>query len=269
LDEEIGAIWSSSMDGYQFDLTDRVILVTGASSGIGAHLARSLSASGAKVVLAARRAELLGELRDEILAAGGQAAAVAMDVSDETSVIAAYDAAEAAFGPVDSVIANAGLAIGGSALGLDAEDFDRMVAVNLRGVFLTAREGARRMIAADAPARGHGRIVLVSSITAQHVSGGMVTYSATKAAVVQMGRTMAFDWAAKGVNVNVICPGYMRTDINSAYLDSPKGQAMLAQFPRHREMPVTALDPMILYLCSDASGPVTGSVFTIDDGQSL
>lgn len=254
---------------YQFDLANRVVLITGASSGIGAHLAQSLAASGAKVVLAARRVELLHQLRDQIVSAGGHATAVAMDVADEASVIAAYDAAEAVFGPVDSVIANAGLAIGGSALGLDEADFEKMTAVNFRGVFLTAREGARRMIAAGAPAKGHGRIVLVSSITAQHVSGGMVTYSATKAGVVQMGRTMAFDWATKGINVNVICPGYMRTDINSVYLDSPKGQAMLSQFPRKREMPVTALDPLVLYLCSDASAPVTGSVFTIDDGQSL
>jgi NAD(P)-dependent dehydrogenase (short-subunit alcohol dehydrogenase family) len=257
------------MGNYSFDLGNRVVLITGASSGIGAHVAQALARSGAKVVLAARRAELLEQLKDDIMDGGGDAATVAMDVTDEASIVAAYDAAEAAFGPVDSVIANAGIAIGGSALGLSADDFDQMVAVNLRGVFLTAREGARRMIAAGSAERQHGRIVLVSSITASHISHGKVAYSAAKAGVVQMGRTMAYDWATKGINVNVVCPGYMRTDINVEYFASEQGAKLISGFPRRREMPVDALDPTLLYLSSDISAFVTGSVVTIDDGQSL
>jgi NAD(P)-dependent dehydrogenase (short-subunit alcohol dehydrogenase family) len=257
------------VQGYNFDLSSRVVLITGASSGIGHHLASMLAASGAKVVLAARRVAMLDDLKAQIEAAGGTAAAIAMDVSEEASVIAAYDAVEVVFGRVDSVIANAGMAIGGSALGIDVDDFDRTTSVNMRGVFLTAREGARRMIADGAPERRHGRIVLISSIAASYVSSGQVAYSATKAAVVQMGRTMAFDWAGKGINVNIVCPGYIRTDLNSAYLDSVKGHDLINSFARKRAMSPDALDPMILYLCSDASAEVTGSVFTIDDGQSL
>ncbi|HEX7872283.1 MAG TPA: SDR family NAD(P)-dependent oxidoreductase [Sphingobium sp.] len=257
------------MSGFSVDLGGRVILVTGASSGIGKHLARTLALSGARVVLGARRTALLADVQAEIEAAGGQALAVAMDVADEASTIAAYDAAEAAFGPVDSVIANAGLALGGSAMGIAIDDFDRMVDVNLRGVFLTAREGARRMVAAGSVERGHGRIVLISSITATYVAGGQVTYCATKAGVVQMGRVMANDWANKGVNVNVICPGYIRTDLNDDYLSGDKGDQLINSFPRRRLMSIDVLDPSILYLCSDASAQVTGSVFTIDDGQSL
>lgn len=255
--------------GFSFDLSNRVVLVTGASSGIGKHLARALAANGAKVVLAARRTAMLEDVKTAIEADGGAAVAVAMDVADEASTISAFDAAEAAFGPVDSVVANAGMALGGSALGIPIDDFDKMVAVNLRGVFLTAREAARRMVAAGSAERGHGRIVLISSITADFIAGGQVTYSATKAAVLQMGRTMAYDWAGKGINVNVICPGYIRTDLNDDYLDGPKGQELIGGFARKRVMDIGVLDPSVLYLCSDASAEVTGSVFTIDDGQSL
>lgn len=258
------------MPGYSFDLSNRVVMITGASSGIGKHLARRCGESGAKVVLAARRTGMLDDMKTEIEAAGGQALAVPMDVTDEASTIAAFDAAEAVFGSsVDSVIANAGMAIGGSALGMPMEQFDQVVAVNLRGVFLTAREAARRMIKAGSAARHHGRIVLMSSITASFIDGGQVSYSSTKAGVVQMGRTMAHDWANKGINVNILCPGYIRTELNGEYLDGTKGQSLIDGFVRKRIMDIDVLDPTILYLCSDASAQVTGSIFTIDDGQSL
>jgi NAD(P)-dependent dehydrogenase (short-subunit alcohol dehydrogenase family) len=257
------------MPGYRFDLSGRTVLVTGASSGIGRHFALRLAESGARVAIAARRVDLLKSLRDEIVAAGGESLAVAMDVADEASIVAAYDRIEDALGPADSVICNAGVAIPGSALGLAIEDHDQIVSVNQRGVFLTAREGARRMIKADAPQRHHGRIVIISSITAMHTSSHTVVYSATKAAVLQMGRTMALDWAGKGVNVNVVCPGFMQTELNSEFLESEKGRALIATFPRGRAMTIDALDSCVLYLCSDASAQVTGSVFTIDDGQTL
>lgn len=255
--------------GYSFDLKNRVVMITGASSGIGKHLAGRFAESGARVVLAARRAAMLGDVQDAIRAAGGDALVVQMDVADEASTVAAFDAAEAAFGPIDSVVANAGVALGGSALGLPMDKFDQMVSVNLRGVFLTAREAARRMVAAGSTERQHGRIVLISSITAGFIDNNQVTYSATKAAVVQMGRTMAYDWANKGINVNVVCPGYIRTELNDDYLDEAKGRALIEGFARKRIMGIGVLDPSVLYLSSDASAEVTGSVFTIDDGQSL
>lgn len=179
---------------YRFDLTGRVALVTGASSGLGHRFAQALAASGACVVIAARRLALLDDLRGRIEADGGTALAVEMDVADEASVIAAYDRTVATFGKVDTVVANAGINIGGSSLGLAIDDFDRMVDVNLRGVFLTAREGARRMVAAK---EGEGRIALISSITAHQASVGVAPYCATKAAVAQMGRALAKDWATR------------------------------------------------------------------------
>jgi NAD(P)-dependent dehydrogenase (short-subunit alcohol dehydrogenase family) len=252
-----------------FDCTGRVALVTGASSGIGRRFATILAAAGAAVVVGARRTDLLLDLEQEISHAGGRAKAVAVDVADEASVVAAFDAAAEAFGPVDTVVANAGINIAGSALGLSADDFDQITSVNIRGAFLTAREGARRMVAAGAPESGRGRIILISSITGSWVPSSSVAYAATKSAVNQMGRAMAKDWAAKGVNVNVIVPGYMRTEITEEMWDHPIGQKLLAQFSRHRIMSASALDPMLLFLASDASAEVTGSIFTIDDGQTL
>lgn len=257
------------MAKFHVDLSERTVLVTGASSGLGVVFARALAASGAKVVLAARRVDRLEQLRDEIIAAGGQAAAVAMDVADEASTIAAYDAAEHAFGPVDSVIANAGVNSEGSALDLDMAEFDQVTAINLRGVFLTAREGARRMIAAGSAERQHGRIVIVSSITATDVAPGLAVYSATKAAVLQMGKVLARDWARRGVNVNMLLPGYIETELNRDFFASDAGERFVGKFPRKRLMTAEDLLPSMLYLASDAARAVTGAAFTIDDGQTL
>lgn len=257
------------MNGYDFDLSGRTVLVTGASSGLGARFGRVLAQSGAKVVLAARREAMLQDLVREIEEGGGQALAVAMDVADERSTQAAYDAAEAAFGPVDSVIANAGTNIEGLALDLDVSALDSIFAVNVRGVFLTAREGARRMIANNSAERRHGRIVIISSITATAVSPGTGPYSASKAASLQMGRVLARDWANRGINVNMICPGYIETDINADWFQTDGGKRQLNKWPRRRLMGPDSLDAMLLYLASDASAPVTGSSFTIDDGQTL
>lgn len=192
-----------------------------------------------------------------------------MDVADEASTIAAYDVAETVFGPIDTVVANAGISPAGSALGLSVEDFDLTMDVNLRGTFLTAREGARRMIAHGSAETGAGRIVLIGSVTGQHPFPGIVPYGAAKAAVAQMGRLLAKDWAGKGINVNTLAPGYMATDMTNSLWEVEKGRKLLNAFPRRRLMNIDALDPLLLYLCSDASAQVTGSLFTVDDGQTL
>lgn len=251
------------------NLSGRTILVTGASSGLGARFARVLAAHGANVVLAARRIDMLHALAQEIAQEGGTSLVVEMDVADEASTQAAYDAAEARFGPVDSVVANAGTNVEGLALDIDVDALDRIFSVNVRGVFLTVREGARRMIAAGAPERRHGRVVIISSITATSISPGTGPYSASKAAVLQLGRVLARDWANRGINVNMICPGYIETDINAGWFKSPGGEKQMRTWPRRRIMPEDSLDAMLVYLSSDASAPVTGSSFTIDDGQSL
>ena len=245
------------------------MLVTGASSGLGLRFAQTAAAHGARVVAAARRTEQLQKLQREVEGQGGKLLPVRLDVGDEASIVAGYDAAERAFGTVDTVIANAGVNFAGSALSLPITDFDQMSDVNFRGVFLTAREGARRMIAAGSTERKHGRIVIVSSITAHHVTAGTAVYSATKAAVAQLGRAMAKEWAHKGISVNVLCPGYIATDMNQHIWDQEGGKALLAGFARRRVMDASALDSMMVYLCSDSAEQTTGSVITIDDGQTL
>lgn len=240
------------------DLSGRTVLITGASSGLGRHFAEICAAAGAKVAACARRMERLQTL------AG--ATPIAMDVEDESSVIAGYDAAETALGPVDSVIANAGMSARGMALDLSVDDFDRIMRVNLRGVFLTAREAARRMIA-----RGEqtGRIVIVSSMGARKVLPGTAAYCASKAGALQLGKALAREWANKGINVNIICPGFISTELNDEFLESDAGKRMLQGFPRRREMQASDLDGTVLHLLSDESRGITGAAFDLDDGQGL
>ena len=251
------------MTGSTFDLSGRVALVTGASSGLGAGFARRLSACGAKVVLAARRKELLEALAAEI---GSNTVAVSMDVSDERSVVAAFDTGEAAFGTIDTVIANAGASQDAMAVDMSVDAFDTAMNVNLRGTFLTAREGARRMMATR---QEKGRIVLISSITAREPSPGLSAYAASKAGVVQLGRTLAREWMRKGININMISPGYIRTELNEDWFATEAGEKQISRFPRKRLMAQEGLDEMLLYLCSDASEYVTGAEFIMDDGQTL
>lgn len=250
-------------------LAGRVCLITGASSGLGAHFARLVSGAGAKVVLAARRVDRVQALADEIIAGGGQACPVAMDVSDEASVIAAFDTAEAAFGTVDTIIANAGVSAPGRSTDVTVEAMRSILDTNILGVLLTAREGARRLIAAGSRDSERGRIVLIGSITAEMTGQGETLYSASKAAVAHMGRNLAKEWVRLGVNVNVIQPGYIQTELSGGWFQSDGGLAQIAGFNRRRLQPIESLDGPMLYLCSDASAHTTGATFTLDDGQIL
>jgi len=249
--------------GFSFELTGRTALITGASSGLGTRFGRILAVSGAKVALGARRIDRLEEIADRI---GANACAVQMDVAREADIIAGFDAAEAAFGPVDTVIANAGVDGAGMATTISEDEIEHTLAVNLKGAILTAREGVKRMMAHGVT---NGRIVLVASITAFEPSPGLVAYAASKAGVVQAGRTMAREWARSGINVNTISPGYIRTAINDAWFETEPGKKQIARFPKRRLMDEQGLDAMMLFLCSDASEFVTGTDFVLDDGQTL
>ncbi len=256
------------------ELSGRTCLITGASSGFGAHFARLASAAGARVVLGARRQERVEALAGALRSAGGEAIAVAMDVTDEASVRAAYDAAEAAFGTVDTVIANAGISTPGRSTEVPAEALGGILDTNVLGVFLTAREAARRLIAAGSgesgsPLYGRGRILLIGSMGAEMPVKGEVMYCASKAAVASLGRNLAGEWLRRGINVNVIQPGFILTEMAADWFASDAGKAQIASFPRRRLQPIETLDAMVLHLCSDASFGMTGTTITIDDGQSL
>ena len=250
-------------------LSGRVCLITGASSGLGAHFARLLAGAGGRVVLAARRRERVEALAAEITANGGEALAVAMDVSDEASVIAAFDAGEAAFGTIDTIIANAGVSAPGRSTDVSASAIRALLDTNVVGVLLTAREGARRLIAAGSRDSGRGRILLIGSITAEMTGQGETIYSASKAAVAHMGRNLAREWVRLGINVNVIQPGFILTEMASDWFASPGGKAQIDGFHRRRLQAISSLDAPVLYFCSDAASQTTGAVLTLDDGQSL
>ncbi|GAA0628978.1 SDR family oxidoreductase [Brevundimonas kwangchunensis] len=250
-------------------LAGRHVLITGASSGIGESLARLADRHGAAVTVAARRADRLEALVAEINRAGGKAFAVSMDVSDEASVVAGFAAAQAALGPIHTVYANAGVGLPGLAKEAPIADFDAMFSVNVRGAYLTAREGARAMAASGVAAATQGRIVMIASIGAMTQLPGLVGYCASKAAVVSMAKSLAREWAREGINVNAVCPGYLETEMNSGWFSSAGGQKQIGGFPRRRLMPSDALDATLMLLGSDESAAITGGVFTVDDGQSL
>ena len=245
------------------DLSGRTALITGASSGLGARFGRILASNGARVALGARRKDRLEALASEI---GEGAAAVSMDVAREADIIAGFDAAEAALGPIDTVIANAGVDGNGMAVDVSEAEIEQTLAINLKGAILTAREGAKRMIASGVT---KGRIVMVASITAFEPSPGLVAYAASKAGVVQAAKSMAREWARYGICVNTISPGYIRTAINDEWFDTEPGKKQIARFPKKRLMGEEGLDGPVLYLCSDAAEFVTGTNFVLDDGQTL
>lgn len=252
-----------------FDLTGRTVLVAGASSGIGAHFSGALAEAGAAVVLGARRTDKIGALANDLRARGLKAMAVPMDVTDEASVIAAFDQAEAGFGTVHSVVANAGTVASGRSTELPIDAVAGVISTNYLGTYIVAREAARRMIAAGSRDSGFGRIVLISSITSHQTIASDTAYASSKAAVNHLGRCLALEWVRLGINVNTICPGYIRTELTEGWIDGDFGKKFIGGFHRKRLLPEDGLDDMILFCCSDASRHLTGSVIDVDDGQSL
>ncbi|MBP0616057.1 SDR family NAD(P)-dependent oxidoreductase [Jiella mangrovi] len=244
-----------------FALSGRRALITGASSGLGRHFAHVLAGAGAEVTLAARRANALEAACAEIDKAGGEAQAAPLDVTDEASVVALF----AERGPFDIVINNAGISAPSKALDMSVGDFDKVTDVNLRGVFLVAREAARSLVAAN---KG-GSIVNIASILGLRVAGALASYTASKAAVLQLTRSLALEWARHQIRVNAICPGYIETEINEGFFESPAGAEMLKRIPQRRIGDKSHLDGALLLLASDAGTYMTGSHIVVDGGHSI
>jgi NAD(P)-dependent dehydrogenase (short-subunit alcohol dehydrogenase family) len=252
-----------------FSLAGRTVLVTGASSGLGARFAELCARADAKVVLGARRTDRIEELSGRLRTEGLSAMAVPLDVTEESSVIEAFSRAETAFGVVDTIIANAGRNAGGRATELPIEEVRSVLDTNLIGAYLTAREGAKRLIAAGSREREHGRIVMIGSVTAHMTGQGDAAYCASKSALATLARNFAREWIRQGINVNVVQPGYIFTDLMGEWFSTDAGQQQIRGFHRRRLIKPEALDDLILYLSSDASTFVTGAVIDVDDGQSL
>ncbi len=235
--------------------------VTGASSGLGHHFAHVLAKAGAEVVVAARRKVALDRLVDELTALDGKASAVAIDVCDAGSIVAALDAA----GDIDILVNNAGVTNGKPVLEQTAADFDAIVGTNLRGAFLVATEAARRM-----QTRGQGgSIINLASILGLRQGNQLTPYAVSKAGVIQLTKQLALELARFGIRVNAIAPGYISTDINADFLASPAGEALIKRIPQRRLGKAEDLDGPLLLLASDASRYMTGAVIPVDGGHLL
>jgi NAD(P)-dependent dehydrogenase (short-subunit alcohol dehydrogenase family) len=245
-----------------FRLEGKTALVTGASSGLGAHFARVLASAGARVAVAARRVDKMQSLVDEIRQAGGQARALALDVTAADSVTACFDAL-ADWGAPDVVVNNAGITVTKPALAQSVADFDIVLETNLKGNWLVATEAARRMVAAD---RG-GSIVNIASILGERVAGGVAPYAISKAGVIQATKALALELARYRIRVNALLPGYVATDLNHDFLSSEAGEKLRARVPSRRFGALADLNGPLLLLASDAGAAISGATLAVDGGH--
>jgi NAD(P)-dependent dehydrogenase (short-subunit alcohol dehydrogenase family) len=248
-----------------FDVSQEIILVTGASQGLGRQFARLLSAHGAAVVLAARQTAKLKSLEDEIKAQGGRAVAVQMDVTDTASIATAIDSAEAALGPISVLINNAGIAVEKLAVDQTEADWDSVINANLKGAYFTATELARRMIARQQP----GNIVNIASVLGVGVMKFLSPYTISKAGIIQATKAMALEFAGNRIRVNALAPGYIDTEMNHDFWATPSGEKLTKRIPQRRIGAEADLDGAIMLLASSASRYMTGSVITVDGGFLL
>jgi NAD(P)-dependent dehydrogenase (short-subunit alcohol dehydrogenase family) len=245
------------------DLSGKVALVTGASSGLGRHFAGVLARYGVKVGIAARRVDALEETARLVAQAGGTAAVAALDVTKSDSVKNALSAIEAKLGPIDIVVNNSGMSVSKPVLEQTESDWDAVLDVNLKGAFLVATEAARHMRDAQRP----GSIINIESILSFRQAGSIAPYAASKAGLTQLTRSLALELARFRVRVNGIAPGYFATDINREFFDTEPGRALIKRVPQRRLGQLEDLDGPLLLLASDASRYMTGATLVVDGGH--
>lgn len=258
---------------YQIDLSGRVAMVTGASSGLGEQFARALSRAGAGVVLAARRMERLKTLRAELEAEGGDAHVVELDVTDTDSINAAVAHAETEMGTIDILVNNSGISTTQKLVDVTPDDYDDVMGVNTRGAFFVAQAVGKRMIARSRGAAPGtftgGRIVNVASMAGLRPLSQIGVYAMSKAAVIHMTRAMALEWGRFGINVNALCPGYIDTELNHHHWQTEAGQKLVNMMPRKRVGKPQDLDSTLIMLCANESHFVNGAVIAADDGFGI
>lgn len=248
-----------------FRLNGKHVVITGASSGFGSHFAGVLAEAGARVVLGARRVEKVQARVEEIRAAGGEAAGVALDVRDADSIRAFIRAAEEQFGPIDVLVNNAGVEAGAKTyMMIDEEDWDFVMETNLKGAWLAAKHYTERVVANG---QAGGNIINVSSITDRRTIKGQFPYALSKAAVSRMTEVMALEAARYKIRVNALAPGYFLTDVSRVLLESDQAPAFMKGIPMRRFGEFNDLDGPLLLLASDASSYMTGSIIVVDGGH--
>ncbi len=245
-------------------LTNRIAVVTGASRGLGKFFAETLAWEGAHVILTARSANLR-EIADGIERSGGTAHYVAMDVQRDDSILHAFDEITTQWGCPNIVINNAGITEVVDTLDQEPASFDRILATNLRGPWMVAREAARHMVANKIA----GSIVNIASILALRQAGRVTAYAVTKAAVVQLTKQLALEWARHGIRVNALAPGYVETDFNREFFTTAKGEEMIRRIPMRRLTRIEELAEPLLLLAGDGGAAITGAVLPVDCGHLL
>ena len=248
-----------------FGLGGQVALVTGASSGIGRHLADLLAAAGAKVALAARRVDRLAEAAREIEATGGECLPIACDVTRSDSIAAAVKTAETELGPLTILVNNAGVVVSKPVLQHTEAEWDYVVDTNLKGAWLMAREFAEHLIARQRP----GRIVNIASVLGVRTIARVPSYCAAKAGLIHLTHVLAMELARHGILVNAIASGYVETDFNREFLLSEAGKKLESRIPLRRVGRPDDLDGAMLLVASPAGAYITGAVIAVDGGHGV
>ncbi|MBM3504888.1 MAG: glucose 1-dehydrogenase [Alphaproteobacteria bacterium] len=253
--------------GNPFDVRGRCILVTGASSGIGHHAARMFAAAGAKVAIAARRADRLEALAKDLGKSGAAVFPIALDVADADACERAIDRVEREFHPIDVLLNNAGTTMSKPILEHTAEDFQRVVDVNLNGAWVMAQGVAKRMATRkDRLPKGGGSIINITSVAAIRTMIRTPAYVSSKAGLAHLTRMMAMELAPYRVRVNSIAPGLFITELSKDYVHTDRGKAMLAKIPMGRPAADDEMDGALLLLASDAGSYITGAEIIVDGG---
>jgi gluconate 5-dehydrogenase len=252
------------MGNELFDLTGRVAMVTGASRGLGQHLARALARAGANLVLTSRSRDQLLPFEAEIKALGRRAISVELDVRDWESIRRAVSVAEEAYGHIDILVNNAGCNVRKPALDVSWEDWNLILDTNLRGSFFVAQAVAKRMMQ-----RGYGRIINIGSVTSVAGFAGLAPYGASRGGIRQLTMSLADDWGRYGVTVNCLAPGWFRTDQNQVLFQDPEWVEYLCdRIPLKRTGDPPDLDGAIVFLSSESSRYITGQTLLVDGGIS-
>jgi NAD(P)-dependent dehydrogenase (short-subunit alcohol dehydrogenase family) len=251
--------------GSYFELSGKVVLVTGASSGLGRHFSGVLAGAGCKVAVTARREPQLVQLIDGIVANGGQAQKFLLDVNSPASIAEAVEAIETELGPIEILINNAGIAVTQRFIDATEADTRSVFETNQMAVWNVAQRVSRQMISN----RVKGTIINIASIGGLRQFAGAASYNVSKAAVVQLTRVMALELARHDIRVNAIAPGYFSTEMNSEFLASEAGQKMLSRSPMRRAGQLHELDGLLLLLASEHSAFMTGAVIPVDGGHTV